>query len=72
MTPRRRSALLWGVVGAFAFLALHGTYLLFGGAFLGVGSITVVTGIVFGATAVASYHAERRFGPYDRRLDDSE
>lgn len=62
MRPRLRSALLWGAVGALSFLVAHGGYLLAGGAFLGVGPVAGVTGVVFVATAVASYYTERRFG----------
>ena len=62
MTPRGRAALLWGAIGALAFLVLHGAYLLVGGAFLGVGPIAGVTALVFAATAVASDFAERRLG----------
>ncbi|MDR9381363.1 MAG: hypothetical protein RI560_06795 [Natronomonas sp.] len=68
LSPRRASALLWGVVGALAFLVVHGAYLLSGGAFLGVGPIAGVACAVFAATALGSYYAERRFGPFAARF----
>ncbi len=67
MRPRRISALLWGSIGALAFLVLHGAYLLVGGAFLGIGPIAAVAVGVFGATTLLSYYAERRFGLFVRR-----
>jgi hypothetical protein len=60
VTPRGRAALLWGAIGALAFLVLHGAYLLVGGTFLGVGPIAGVTALVFAATAIASGYTERR------------
>ena len=72
INPRRLSALLWGLVGALSFLVAHGAYLLLGGAFLGVGPVAAVTLVVFVATAVSSYHAERRFGLFVRRVGDNE
>lgn len=68
LTPRQASATLWGVVGALAFLVAHGAYLLSGGAFLGVGPIAGVAVVVFAATALGSYYAERRFGPFAARF----
>jgi len=62
LTPRRLSALLWGLVGALSFLVAHGAYLLLGGPFLGVGPIAGVAGAVFVGSSVVSYAAERRFG----------
>ena len=70
MTPRRRSALLWGAVGALAFLSLHGAYLLFGGDFVGLGPIALVTTVVFASTTAASYYTERRFGAFVRGRND--
>jgi len=72
LTPRRRSALLWGLVGALSFLVAHGAYLLVGGAFLGFGPIAGVTLSVFVAAATSSYYAERRFGPLGHRIDGNE
>ena len=72
LTPRRRSALLWGLVGALSFLVGHGAYLLAGGTFLGFGPIAVVSLSVFAAAATSSYYAERRFGLLGRRIDGSE
>ena len=68
MRPRRKSAALWGVVGALAFLSLHQAYLLLGGVFLGFAPIAGVAVVVFASTAVATYAAERRFGMFVRRI----
>jgi hypothetical protein len=62
VTPRRYSALLWGVVGALAFLVAHQGYLLADGAFVGVGPLAAVTVVVFVAAALTAYYAEGRFG----------
>jgi hypothetical protein len=72
MTPRRRSALLWGAVGALSFLVLYGAYLGGGGAFLGIGPVAAVAVAVFAASAVASYYAERRVGVVVRRFGGRE
>jgi len=72
VNPRRLSALLWGAIGALAFLVFHGAYLLAGGPFLGIGPIAAVTMLVFVAAAVSSYYAERRFGLFVRRAGDRE
>ena len=69
MTARGRSALLWGAIGALAFLTLHGAYLLVGGRFLGVAPIAGVAALVFGASAVASDYVERRLGRFVRADD---
>ena len=69
MTPRGRAALLWGAIGALAFLVLHGAYLLAGGPFLGLGPIAGVTGLVFATTAIASDYFERRLGGVEREVD---
>jgi hypothetical protein len=63
MRPRQRSALLWGVIGALAFLALHQAYLLADGAFLGVGPVGAIAAVVFVGTALGAYYVEGRFGP---------
>jgi hypothetical protein len=70
VTTRGRSALLWGAIGALAFLTLHGAYLLAGGTFLGTLPIAGVTTLVFGATAITSDYVERRLGRFDRRADE--
>lgn len=56
-TGRRRSAVLWGVVGTLFFLVLHQGYLLLDGAFLGVAPVAGVAGAVFAVTALASYYS---------------
>lgn len=72
LTPRRLSALLWGLVGALSFLVAHGAYLLLGGPFLGVGPVAAVAGAVFLGATVASYAAERRFGLFVRQFGGNE
>jgi len=72
VTPRRRSALLWGLVGAFSFLVAHGAYLLLGGTFLGVPPIAAVTLAVFSAAAAGSGYVERRLGVAGRQADADE
>ena len=67
MKPRRKSALLWGVVAALSFLVLHQGYLLAGGAFLGIGPVAAVTVAVFVGGVTVSYYAEGRFGLFGRR-----
>jgi uncharacterized membrane protein YhhN len=62
VTPEKRSALLWGAVGALAFLVAHQGYLLADGAFVGVGPLAAVTLVVFGAATLTAYYAEGRFG----------
>jgi hypothetical protein len=62
VTPRKRSALLWGAVGALAFLVAHQGYLLVEGAFVGVGPLAAVTVVVFVAATLTAYYAEGRFG----------
>jgi hypothetical protein len=62
MKPRQKSALLWGAVGALAFLALHQAYLLADGPFLGVGPIGAIAVVVFVGTAASAYYLEGRVG----------
>jgi hypothetical protein len=70
--PRLQSALLWGAVGAMAFLTLHQGYLLAGGSFLGVGPVAAVTVAVFLAATVGTYYAEKRVGPFLSRLREND
>ena len=63
MTPRAKAAVLWGAIGALAFLAAHQAYLLVDGAFLGVGPIASVALVVFAAAAASSYYLEGRLSP---------
>jgi hypothetical protein len=60
MNARTKSALLWGLVGAMAFLALHQGYVLAGNT--GVGLLPAIgVGVAVGAVATAvSYVAEPR------------
>jgi len=57
MTPRRKSSLLWGVVGALAFLVLVQGYRLAVGPFdvsvVAIGGVTLLVG----ATAAGLTHA---------------
>lgn len=55
------TALLWGVVGALAYLVLHQGYLLFGGTFLGFGPVVGVTLAVFGLSSVSAFALEAQF-----------
>jgi hypothetical protein len=70
VTSQGGSAVLWGAIGALAFLVFHGAYLLFGGSFLGVGPIAGVTVLVFAAATGTSHYAERRLLRRDRERDD--
>ncbi|WP_323675241.1 hypothetical protein [Halorubellus sp. PRR65] len=61
-TAAAKSAALWGVVGALAFLVLHQGYVLLGNDGVGIlpaVGIAVVVGVVATAT---TYVGERRFG----------
>ncbi|MFQ3284187.1 MAG: hypothetical protein ACI9TI_001231 [Natronomonas sp.] len=72
VTPRCRSALLWGLVGALSFLVAHGAYLLLGGAFLGVAPIAAVTLVVFFGAATSSDYVERRLSVAEQPADAGE
>jgi outer membrane biosynthesis protein TonB len=65
VTPRLKSAVLWGVVGALCFLVLHQAYLLLDGQFLGVGPVAAVAVGVFVTTVVASYLTSGRLGTFE-------
>jgi len=64
LTPRRKSSLLWGLVGALAFLVLVQGYRLFGGTltvgFLTLGGVALVVGVI--AAAVTHVLAPRIHG----------
>ena len=60
MTPRRKSALLWGAVGVFAFLALHQGYILLGNDGIGILPALVVALVVGAMVAVSAYVGEAR------------
>jgi len=60
VTPRARSAALWGAIGALAFLAAHQAYLLADGVFLGVGPVAGVALVVFTAASASAYYLEGR------------
>lgn len=63
-----RSALLWGLVGALAFLVLVQGYNLFGGRLpVGPAGIAAIAAAVLGVTAAVAYAAEPRIaGEKDR------
>jgi len=66
MDAAAKSAVLWGLVGALAFLVLHQGYVLLGNdgvSLLPAFGVAVVVGVV--ATA-ASYVGERRFAAHRR------
>ena len=60
MNPRRKSALLWGVVGALVFLVLaQGAVVLqvsLPVGFFGLVSVALVLGVVVGGMAYATEH----------------
>lgn len=60
MTPRKKSALLWGAVGTLAFLVLYQGYVAFGNE--GVGFLTALAvGVVVGTgVALGAYVGEAR------------
>jgi hypothetical protein len=66
MSPRARSALLWGLVGGVGFLALAQGYRLV--ASLGVGTLALagVAVVVAAVTALTSYVAEPRLAARGR------
>ena len=63
MTPRAKAAVLWGAMGALAFLAAHQAYLLVDGAFLGAGPVAGVALVVFAAATASAYYLEGRLSP---------
>ena len=55
MTPRRKSSLLWGLIGALVFLVLAVGYRLVGGSLpVGVAGLAGIAGGVGGIVAVAA------------------
>ena len=65
MTSRARAAVLWGAIGAMAFLAAHQAYLLADGAFLGIGPVLGVALVVFAVTSAGAYYLEGQLSPAD-------
>jgi len=63
VTSRARAAVLWGAIGALAFLAAHQAYLLADGAFLGVGPVAGVALVVFAAASASAYYLEGWLSP---------
>ncbi|WP_256296295.1 hypothetical protein [Haloarchaeobius salinus] len=60
MNERTKSALLWGAVGVFAFLALHQGYVFVGGESIGILPAIGVAVVVGAVAAVAAYAGEVR------------
>lgn len=58
MTPRTKASLLWGAVGALAFLALAQGYNLLGPGGITAGAMVVVATVVGAVAAAATYLAE--------------
>ncbi len=59
MRPRVKSSLLWGVVGALAFLVLNNAYVLvLDGEFVPLWGIVLVTVLVGVVSASATYYGE--------------
>ncbi|MFB6095129.1 MAG: hypothetical protein ABEJ71_01585 [Halodesulfurarchaeum sp.] len=55
MDPRRRASLLWGLVGAFAFLVLAQGYQLLQGHRIGLPPLLGVGLLVFGGASAAAH-----------------
>ncbi|WP_435334071.1 hypothetical protein [Haloarchaeobius sp. TZWWS8] len=60
MTPRRKSALLWGAVGVFAFLVSYQGYVALGNEGVGFLPALLVALLVGAAVAAAAYLGEVR------------
>jgi hypothetical protein len=67
VTPRTRSALLWGLVGAFAFLALGQGYRLVAALPLDTLGLLGVSVVVGGVTALLAYVVEPRLERNEQR-----
>ena len=66
MTPRTKGSLLWGVVGAFAFLVLVQGYDLAVGLDVGFGARFAVAAVVGVVAAVLSHRLAPRLGSKGR------
>ncbi|RDI73047.1 hypothetical protein [Halopelagius longus] len=67
MRPRTKSALLWGAIGCFSFLAaLQGYRLLVGPLSFGVLGSLVVAVVVGGVVSGVTYATERRIATKGR------
>ena len=67
MSPRRKSSLLWGLIGALLFLVLAVGYRLAGGSLpIGVAGLVGVAIGVGGTVAVAAVVIEPRLAPKGR------
>ncbi|MFB6071291.1 MAG: hypothetical protein ABEJ76_09725 [Halanaeroarchaeum sp.] len=60
MTPRQRSSLLWGLVGALSFLVLAQGYRLATGEGLALTAMAAVAVAVWAVATVGSYALARR------------
>ncbi|AHG00194.1 hypothetical protein HALLA_16695 [Halostagnicola larsenii XH-48] len=64
MHSRRKSALLWGLVGAMAFLAVLQGYTLARGPLLSITRAVLVATVVGGMTALVAYGLEHRIAEW--------
>lgn len=64
MRPRAKSALLWGAVGALAFLALVQGVALVASPFVSIGRAVAVAALVGLASAGAAYVLEHRIAAW--------
>ncbi len=62
-----KSSLLWGAIGALSFLVLIQAYHLLTGAFVGVGVMAGVSGLVFAASAVSAHLLRPRLAARNER-----
>ena len=66
MDRRTKSAALWGLVGVFAFLALHQAYLLAGGALISIPAVVAIALLVGVSSGTTAYAFEIRLLQYGR------
>ncbi|WIV67801.1 hypothetical protein [Natrialbaceae archaeon AArc-T1-2] len=72
MTPRGKSAILWGIVGALSFLVLVQGYALFAGPLVSIGQAGAVAVLVAVGTGVSAYALEYRIATWAARRADDE
>ncbi|WP_049915061.1 hypothetical protein [Natrialba taiwanensis] len=72
MNPRLKSALLWGAVGAMAFLVLLQGYTLVVEPLVSIGAGVVIAVCVGTATGIGAYVLEHRFAARATARVDSE
>jgi hypothetical protein len=66
MRPRVKASVLWGLVGALAFLVLAQGYRLVVGRLVGFAALLVVAGVVGVAAAALAYAAQGRLARKER------